>query len=80
MLKETDLRTTLDRSTKQGEIYCGCIQASFIAICGFLMQRIPCYKIGFVWNVLEHAWNANFSALESHYAEHVCMMDLVDDH
>jgi len=37
-------------------------------------------RIGFVWNVLEHAWNANFSALESHYAEHVCMMDLVDDH
>merc|ERR1711971_260189 len=26
--------------------------------------------IGFVWNVLEHSWDINFSRLESYFAEH----------
>lgn len=27
-------------------------------------------RVGFVWNILEHAWNSNFSSLESYHAEH----------
>eukprot|EP00584_Thalassiosira_punctigera_P017751 CAMPEP_0172558202 /NCGR_PEP_ID=MMETSP1067-20121228/77769_1 /TAXON_ID=265564 ORGANISM="Thalassiosira punctigera, Strain Tpunct2005C2" /NCGR_SAMPLE_ID=MMETSP1067 /ASSEMBLY_ACC=CAM_ASM_000444 /LENGTH=288 /DNA_ID=CAMNT_0013347503 /DNA_START=157 /DNA_END=1023 /DNA_ORIENTATION=- len=27
-------------------------------------------RIGFVWNVLEHAWDSNFNSLERYYAEH----------
>ena len=31
-------------------------------------------KIGFVWNINEHAWNANFRALEAYHAEHVSIV------
>lgn len=31
-------------------------------------------KIGFIWNINEHAWNANFRALEAYHAEHVSIV------